>query len=136
MKRRGRKRAEGGAAAVEMAIVLSLLFFLLFGIVEGGFIFNRWIQVTHAAREGVRELSIGVPAATAEMNAEGTDGTNTAKYGADAIQCTATSQPDATDITATVVQMDCGTTYRMRLLGLLPIKDPVPLSSLAKMRKE
>ena len=135
MKRKGR-RGEDGAAAVEMAIVLSLLFILLFGIVESAFIFNRWIQVTHAAREGVRELSIGVPLATAETNAEATDGSNTAKFGADAINCTASSAPDPNNPSATVVQMTCGTTYRLRLLGMLPIKDPVPLSSTAKMRKE
>src|ERR671919_628713 len=104
MKRKGR-RGEDGAAAVEMAIVLSLLFILLFGIVESAFIFNRWIQVTHAAREGVRELSIGVPLATAETNAEATDGSNTAKFGADAINCTASSAPDPNNASATVVQM-------------------------------
>lgn len=136
MKRRGRTTSEGGAAAVEMALVSILLFLLLFGIIEGGFIFNRWIQVTHAAREGVRQLSIGVTPATAETNAEATDGSNTAKYGADAIQCTAASAPDPSNAAATVVQMNCATTYRMRLLGLLPIKNPVPLHSLAKMRKE
>ena len=136
MKRRGRKGAEDGAAAVEMAIVLSLLFILLFGIVESAFIFNRWIQVTHAAREGVRQLSIGVDPGTAETNAEATDGSNTAKFGADAVQCAASSAPDPDNASATVVQMTCGTTYRLRLLGMLPIKDPVPLNSTAKMRKE
>ena len=43
-----------GATAVEFAIVLSLLFTLIFGIIEFGlFIFNRQV-ITNAAREGAR----------------------------------------------------------------------------------
>src|ERR687892_2642184 len=70
MKRRGRMGAEDGAAAVEMALVLPLLLLLVFGIIEFGFIFNRWITVTHSAREGVRQLALGRPFADAEGLAE------------------------------------------------------------------
>lgn len=60
-----------GAAAVEFAVVLPLLMTMLFGIIEMGFVFNRWITVTHAAREGVRRMSVGDPAATAAAKAVG-----------------------------------------------------------------
>lgn len=45
---------EEGAAAVEFALVLPLLSLFIFGIIVFGMIFNSWLQVTHAAREGVR----------------------------------------------------------------------------------
>jgi Flp pilus assembly protein TadG len=55
---------------VEFAVVLPLLLTMLFGIIEMGFVFNRWITVTHAAREGVRRMSVGDPAATAAAKAQ------------------------------------------------------------------
>ncbi|MDQ3216327.1 MAG: pilus assembly protein, partial [Actinomycetota bacterium] len=61
---------ERGAAAIEMALVLPLLVLLVFGIIEFGFIFNRYISVTHAAREGVRQLAVGVDPGTAAAQAE------------------------------------------------------------------
>jgi hypothetical protein len=50
---------ETGATAVEFAAIAALLFFILFGIVEFGFIFLQEHYVANAAREGVR---IGVRA--------------------------------------------------------------------------
>ena len=50
-----------GATAVELAIVLSLLITLIFGIIEFGlFIFNRQV-ITNAAREGARAGIIARP---------------------------------------------------------------------------
>lgn len=43
-----------GAAAVEFALVVPLLLFLLFGIVDFARAFNAQVTVTHAAREAVR----------------------------------------------------------------------------------
>jgi hypothetical protein len=50
--------AERGAAMVEFAIVLPLLLMLVFGIIEFGRAYNNQVTLTHAAREGVRELTI------------------------------------------------------------------------------
>lgn len=50
--------AERGAAAVELALVLPILIFLIFGIVEFGRGFNARLTVTHAAREGARAFAI------------------------------------------------------------------------------
>ena len=50
-----------GAAAVEVAIVLSLLITLIFGIIEFGLVmFNRQV-ITNAAREGARAGIIARP---------------------------------------------------------------------------
>jgi Flp pilus assembly protein TadG len=50
-----------GAAAVEMALVLPLLLLVLFGLVDFGRAFNNQMQLTQAAREGVRVVAMGNP---------------------------------------------------------------------------
>ena len=139
MKRRERMGAEGGAAAVEMALVLPLLFLLVFGIIEFGFIFNRWITVTHAAREGVRLLALGDPDAESKAEASAPD------VGFP-IDCTDYSNPaDPTLGTAfdaslgfDEVRMNCQTTYTLHpsLFGLLPIPDSLNVASDAIARSE
>ena len=66
-------RAERGAAAVEMAIVLPLLFLVIAGIVDFGRAFQAQVQLTNAAREGARAavvLPLGsTPAPTTEVAA-------------------------------------------------------------------
>lgn len=51
-------RRERGAAAVEFALILPVLVILVFGIVEFGRAYNATVTLTHAVREGVRELAI------------------------------------------------------------------------------
>ncbi len=47
-----------GTATVEFAFILPLLVLLAFGVVEFGRAYNATATLTHAAREGVRELAI------------------------------------------------------------------------------
>ncbi|MHB8185055.1 MAG: TadE/TadG family type IV pilus assembly protein [Dermatophilaceae bacterium] len=54
-----------GAAAVEMALVLPLLLFLLMGMIDFGRAYNAQIQLSAAAREGARLASLN---ATADPN--------------------------------------------------------------------
>ncbi len=60
-------RSEGGAAAVEFALILPLLMMLVFGIVDFGYAMNRDTMINNAAREGVRSASLG--ATTADVTA-------------------------------------------------------------------
>jgi Flp pilus assembly protein TadG len=63
----GRRRSGGsggahrdrGAAAVEFALVVSLLSVLLCGIMQFGYTFFEYGEVVAAAREGARSASIG-----------------------------------------------------------------------------
>ena len=50
---------DGGAAAVEMELVLPLLLLVLCGIIDFGRGFNAQMQLTQAAREAVRVKALG-----------------------------------------------------------------------------
>lgn len=53
-----RRQDEDGAAAIEFAIVASLLFMLVFGIIDFGFGFHTWNATAQAAREGARQAAV------------------------------------------------------------------------------
>ncbi len=53
-----RVRSERGAELVEFALVLPLLLVLIGGIIDFGFLFQRYEVVTNAAREGARLRSL------------------------------------------------------------------------------
>lgn len=48
------RRGDGGAAAVETALVLPLVLLIVFGIIDFGRMMNAQITLTEAAREGAR----------------------------------------------------------------------------------
>lgn len=50
---------ERGQALVEMALVMTVLLILILGAMEFGRIFNAYLVVTHAAREGARYGVVG-----------------------------------------------------------------------------
>ncbi len=62
-KTRLRRRRDGGAAAVEFALVLPMLLLLIFGLIDFGRMLNAQITLTEAAREGARAdaLNSSVP---------------------------------------------------------------------------
>ena len=77
-------RREDGVAAVEFALIATLLFLVVFGIMVFGVVFSQYQAFTAAAREGARVAAVrGTPAmivAAAEEAAAGydLDGTPTA----------------------------------------------------------
>jgi Flp pilus assembly protein TadG len=52
------RRTEAGSEIIEMAIVTPLLLALLLGIVEFGFLFQRYVFLTNAAAEGARVAAL------------------------------------------------------------------------------
>ena len=118
----GRSRDERGAAAVEFALVLPILILLVFGIIEFGFVFNRWLTVTHAAREGVRVYSL-----TGDVVQAQTAGQDAAPDLAGSVTCTGTMP------TPSQVSMTCSTVYDV---SLVVIEAPVTVRSHATMRRE
>ena len=58
---KSRVRDDRGANAVELALISPVLVLLLLGIVQFGFTFFQYLEVSHAAREGVRWASLQTP---------------------------------------------------------------------------
>ena len=62
-------RGERGAALVEFALAVPLLLVVIAGIVDFGFVFQRYEVITNAAREGARLASLpGYDAADVEAH--------------------------------------------------------------------
>ncbi len=53
-----RGRGDGGAALVEFAIVMPLLFLIIFGIIDFGWAYYQSLDARHAAREGARLAAV------------------------------------------------------------------------------
>ncbi len=64
-----RKQLQRGAALVEFALISSLLFLLLFGIIEIGLILGDQTQVGQAAREAARSAAVGSTVEAAQATA-------------------------------------------------------------------
>ncbi len=56
---------EGGAVAIELALLLPLLIMVVFAIIEFGRFYSATITVTHASREAVRRVALGTGNASA-----------------------------------------------------------------------
>lgn len=54
----GKIKKQRGAAAVEFALVLPILIVIAFGIIYFAPVFNNYIAITHAARDGARLLAV------------------------------------------------------------------------------
>jgi Flp pilus assembly protein TadG len=54
MTSRNRSSGEDGAELIEFALVLPLMLLVMFGIIDFGLLFQRYLVVTNAAREGAR----------------------------------------------------------------------------------
>jgi hypothetical protein len=57
-RRTGRRGGERGAALIEFAIIMPILFLLIFAVIEFGWTFFQNLDVRHAAREGGRLAAV------------------------------------------------------------------------------
>jgi Flp pilus assembly protein TadG len=115
---------DSGAAAVEFALVLMLLATLLFGIIQYGYTFFEYIQVAHAAREGVRWGALG--STDTEIRAKAAAASPT--LGSDATIAIGRSDPLSISVTVT---------HPVTRLAPLPtILVPASVSSTAVQRIE
>jgi Flp pilus assembly protein TadG len=69
---RDRSARDRGAAAVEFALLLPVLLFLLCGIVDFGRALNAEITLTQAARQGARLAALGLPNVVSRTQAAAT----------------------------------------------------------------
>jgi Flp pilus assembly protein TadG len=66
-----RRRDDRGAAAVEFALLLPFLIFLVAGLIDFAAAFNAQIQVSQAAQAGARAAALGYPQSVVEARARG-----------------------------------------------------------------
>jgi Flp pilus assembly protein TadG len=59
MSKRFNFKNQQGQSMTEFALVLPILVFLLFGVIQFGIVFNNYITVTDAVRAGARKGSVG-----------------------------------------------------------------------------
>lgn len=79
--RRPSTRAERGAAAVEMALVLPLLLFVLFAIIDLSRAYDTKIQLSQAAREGARLVAMQSPSSVTTRVQQAAPGLNITSSG-------------------------------------------------------
>jgi Flp pilus assembly protein TadG len=95
------KNRRRGAALLEFVLVAALCIFLLFGIIEMGFLFSNSITVTSAAHQGARAAALG-QSASAVTSSIKTTASTLRKYTDSTYLQVATEYrgPDATTWTA------------------------------------
>ncbi len=71
-RRPGNGAQDGGAAAVEFALLLPVLLLLVFGLIDLGRALNAQITLTQAAREGARLAALGEPNVVSQTQAAAT----------------------------------------------------------------
>jgi Flp pilus assembly protein TadG len=115
-----------GASAVEFALILTPLFVLVFAIFQFGILFNHWIAITQAAREGARLAAVDEDQSVIE----------------EAIESGAPSV-DISTISITGLHGEVGTPVTVTVTGWpvnlnIPFLNPrsIPISSSATLRIE
>src|SRR6476661_5247790 len=93
--RLNRRRSERGAAAVEFALVMPILFLLLFGIIDYGLLFFDSIGLRQGAREGARQAVVQ----------KTSGGCTQSPYSATSMKCAVTKSTDLTLATSVAVKI-------------------------------
>lgn len=80
--RQRQRRSDSGQALIEAAFVLPLLLLVMMGIAQVGILFNNWVMLTEAVRQGGRELAIArAPAPHPDACVKSTNRINAAAIG-------------------------------------------------------
>jgi Flp pilus assembly protein TadG len=131
MKRISLKNQDG-QSVTEFALVLPILAFLLFAVIQFGIVFNNWVQLTDATRAGARKAAVS----RRDPNPQGacidaivaSVGPNMRAQVRSTAQCDSTWQP-GDDVTVTATYP-----YSISLFGI--VSKSGQLSSSTKERVE
>lgn len=130
-----------GVTAVETAIVLLVILLLTFGIIEYGYMFQKWGHVTNAARQGAR-VAARPNATVAMVNTAVTNAMNLGSIPATAYQVNITSNGNPVTDLSTIspgqpveVQVVVEYTDAVNGIGInaIPLYVLVPAQLKAKM---
>lgn len=120
-----------GSALVEFALVAPLLLLLIFGSLEFGRVFNAWIVVANAAREGARLAALGRSAPEVESHVRQALGAFAPGSLTVATENTQGIQGEPVTVTVTV-----GVPLVTPLVAAFFPTNPYPVQSAATMRLE
>jgi Flp pilus assembly protein TadG len=106
---------QDGQSVTEFALVLPILAFLLFAVIQFGIVFNNWVQLTDATRAGARKGAVSRHQPNPQLtctNAVRASATNLKASDLTAT-CTSTWQPGA-DVTVNATYP-----YSISLFGII-----------------
>jgi Flp pilus assembly protein TadG len=143
-----RAQGDGGAALVEFALVMPVLFLLLFGMVEFGINMNDYQSIRQAVRDGARQAVVGDYGSGSCAPASSGAADNSA-----AVQCTVVKGSGISTLAVRVVFTDnntgdpnnftadkvkvCAVSKAKSITGILsPFLNNVYLKSTVEMRAE
>jgi Flp pilus assembly protein TadG len=118
-----------GAAAVEFALVLPILLMVLLGIIDFGLYFYNDLQLTHAARDAARYLSVGDSIGAEAAIAEAED--RLVATSSPSVSLTPGSQGEETTVTVTATY-----NFITPLPTLVGIGSTININASAVMRRE
>ncbi len=121
-----------GQSMVETALILPIILLILFGIIEFGRIFNAYIIIGNASREGARHAVVG----GSDSDIIGTINYNTSTLDATAISITITpSSANRVRGIAVTVKVDYDVEIVVPLISSI-LPSPFTLTSRTVMRME
>lgn len=120
-----------GQSLVEMALVLPVLLLILTGILDFGFLFNNYLIVSNASREGARSAAVG------STDTEIKNKVNTVAGTLDSSRLTVTISPDQRRTRGDSVTITVAYKYKLItpiIAAIIP--GPVNLTANTTMRCE
>ncbi|MDW7673926.1 MAG: TadE/TadG family type IV pilus assembly protein [Bacillota bacterium] len=126
------RKKEGGQALAELALILPILLMILFGIIEFGRVFNAYLAVNHASREGARLGIVGATDIEITENVKNAAGTLNQDYLTVTISPSTTYRERGASI---VVTVDYDIPLYTPFVGSF-IQNPYPISGSTVMRLE
>jgi Flp pilus assembly protein TadG len=128
------RTTEHGQAVVEFAVILPVLLLILFAILQFGVVFNNYIQVTAAAREGARKASVSRALGTSAAETAATAAAKAAAPGLKQSSITVSYPNSPTFAQGSDVSVTVTYPYSISLMGI--IAKSGTLSSTTTMRVE
>ena len=129
-----RNKNEHGQAMVEFAVILPVLLLILFAILQFGVVFNNYIQVTAAAREGARKAAVSRTLGTSAAETAATTSAKSAAPGLKQNSITVSFPNSPTFAQGSDVAVKVTYPYSISIIGLVVASGN--LSSTTTMRVE
>jgi Flp pilus assembly protein TadG len=129
-----RRNTDRGQAVVEFAVILPVLLLILFAILQFGVVFNNYIQVTAAAREGARKAAVSRSLGTSSAETAATTAAKNAAPGLNQSNITVSFPGSPTFAQGSDVSVQVTYPYSISIIGLVVASGN--LSSTTTMRVE